>query len=464
MSGKNKDIFFDSHAHLEWKSFNKDRDDVVRRAQDAGVGYIISVGTNLPDCRRVIKIADSYPLIYASLGIHPHDADTLDNRALDELRDLSRHPRAVALGEMGLDFYRNLSPRQAQFRAFEAQLELARELEMPAVIHCRDAHPEVMDILSRVSPLPGGGVIHCFSGDVALARKYLDLGWHLSFTGTVTYPKSTTARDVIAFAPLEKMMIETDCPFLTPQQWRGKRNEPAYVVKVAEAIAKIKELTVSDVSRITTLNAKRLYNVDYKLGPGKIAYRIRRSLYLNITNRCTNACVFCAKRNNYTVKGHYLKLDREPSVAEIMAAVEPYRDVDEVVFCGFGEPLLRLDAVLDVAGRLKSKGYRVRVDTDGLASLVHGANVPQKLAGLVDAVSVSLNAHDAATYASICPSKYKERAYEAVMDFIRQARLHIPEVTATVVGLPQVDADRCRRIAKEELGVDFRLRPFNEVG
>ncbi len=197
-----------------------------------------------------------------------------------------------------------------------------------------------------------------------------------------------------------------------------------------------------------------------------IAYPIRDSLYLNMTNRCTLACTFCPKFIDYTVKGYVLKLNKEPTVEEVMMAIGNPTSYREIVFCGFGEPTQRLTDLLEITRRLK-KQYpesKIRLNTDGLGNLVYGRNIIPELAKGIDAVSVSLNAADAPTYAKYCRSKYREKAYEAVKDFIREAKKYIREVTATVVGLPDIDRQACRKLVEEELGVRFRYREYNQVG
>jgi len=259
------------------------------------------------------------------------------------------------------------------------------------------------------------------------------------------------------------MLTETDCPYLAPQPWRGRRCEPAQVRATAEELARIKGLTLADVARVTSLNAFRLFGIGQVDQRTRIAYTIRNSLYLNVTNRCTNRCTFCAKFKDFTVKGHQLCLEHEPGAAEVIAAIGDPSSYDEVVFCGYGEPLLRLDLVKEVAAWLKARGATVRINTDGQANLVHGRDILPDLAGLVDTLSVSLNAPDAATYQRVCRSACGEAGYPAILDFLRRARLHIPSVIATAVTLPGIDIAACRKVA-EELGVGFRERIYNEVG
>ena len=455
----------DTHAHLDNEQFKTDRDQVIARAQANGISHILTIGCDLESSRQSVAIAKANPSIYAAVGIHPHDAAQVDDTVLDQLRSLATNPdnKVVAIGEIGLDFYRDRSPRDIQRQVFRQQIQLARELNLPIVVHDRDAHDEVLAILQETNAGEIGGVLHCFSGDLAMAKACLDLGLHLSFTATVTYPKNEAAREIIAKLPVDRLLIETDCPYLAPQSRRGKRNEPALVRSVAETIASVKGLTEEDVARITSLNAFRLFGIGEIDQSAKIAYRIRNSLYLNITNRCTNACTFCAKFRDFTVKGHQLHLDHEPSTAEIIRAIGTASDYEEVVFCGYGESLLRLDTVKEVATWLKQQGVTVRINTDGQANLVHGRNIIPELQGLVDSISVSLNAADPETYQKYCRSTFGLDAYQAVKDFLTAAKGMIPSVTATVVTLPGLDLAACRKAA-EELGVEYREREYNEVG
>lgn len=452
----------DTHAHLDSGQFRADLDAVLARAAAAGVGAILTVGCDLESSRASIELAERHPQLWAAVGIHPHDAAGVDQAALDELRRLAAHPKVAAIGETGLDFFRDRAPRDAQRAAFRAQIRLARELGKPLIVHDRDAHAEVLAILREEQAGTVGGVMHCFSGDLELARGCVELGFLVSFAGPLTYPNSSLPA-VAAALPVDVMLVETDCPYLPPQPWRGQRCEPAQVRATAEALAKIKGLTIDDVARVTTLNAHRLFGIGEVDQQTRIAYRIRNSLYLNVTNRCTNQCTFCAKFRDFTVKGHQLCLEREPTAVEVIAAIGDPAPFDEVVFCGYGEPLLRLELVKEVAAWLKARGKKVRINSDGQANLVHGRNILPELAGLVDTLSVSLNAPDAATYQRLCRSEFGEAGYRAVCAFLRAAPEWIPEVIATAVTVPGIDIAACRRVATE-LGVAFRERTYNEVG
>lgn len=462
-------MFFDSHAHLESHRYGEPVDDVIARAFEAGVEGIVHVGSGADPAifEDAVALAAREPRIRAAIGCHPHEADQATEATYAAVARLASRPEVVAVGEIGLDWHYDFSSRDGQRQAFARQLAIAADADLPVVIHCRDAHSECLDMLSSARLASRPGVIHCYTGDPATAHRYVDLGFLVSIPGVVTFPNAGALVDTVRDLPVDRMLIETDAPYLAPVPMRGRRNEPAFVRYTAEAIARIKGLQVADVGRVTALNARRLFGLDVAdaMVP-RLVYPIRDALYVNMTNRCTLRCTFCRKFQDWVVKGHNLRLPDDPPVAAIRAALEAegLERYDEVVFCGYGEPLRRVDAVIELARWLKSRGVRIRINTDGLASRVHGRDVPGELAGLVDAISVSLNAPDAATYARLCHSKYGESAYDDVCAFLRRAREVIPEVTATVVGLPGLDVEACRRKAEDELGVHFRLRPYDDLG
>ena len=258
----------DSHAHLDFSKFDGDRPAVIERARAAGVLAIVNVGTDLRTSRRAVELAEGYATIYAAVGMHPHDAKKLDGAALAELRELARRPKVVAVGEIGLDFYRDLSPRDVQRRAFQAQLAWAAKMGKPVIIHDRDAHDEIMEVLTgwargqRNSPLAGRmGVLHTFSGNLSMAEKAIDLGFYISLSGPVTYKNAGQLSSVARALPLDRLLVETDCPFLTPHPHRGKRNEPAYVRLVAERIAALRGMSFDELAKATTANAQHLFDL-----------------------------------------------------------------------------------------------------------------------------------------------------------------------------------------------------------
>jgi TatD DNase family protein len=248
----------DSHGHLDFPHFNQDRDLVIARARGAGLVAILNVGTDLPSSRAAVELAQGYDFIHAAVGIHPHDAKTVTADVLDELRTLAGHPKVVAIGEIGLDYYRDLSPRPAQRRAFSAQLTLAAELGLPVVVHSREAHD---DVLATLRGWEGTGVLHSYSGGPRLLAEVLSLGFAIGISGPVTFRNAASLREVAASVPAGRLLVETDCPYLTPEPHRGRRNEPAYVTHVAAAVARAREESVREVAESTCDNARRLFGL-----------------------------------------------------------------------------------------------------------------------------------------------------------------------------------------------------------
>lgn len=454
----------DSHAHIYGKEFAADFDAVLERAAAAGVETIIVVGADLESSIQAVELARKLPNIYAAVGIHPHDASRVTEECYKRIIELTKESdKVVAIGEIGLDFYRDRSPRPDQERVFRRFIQMARELKLPLIIHDRDAHERVMAILREEAATDVGGVLHCFSGDLMMARECIELGFYISIPGTVTYPNNSALHEVVRAVKTEHLLVETDCPYLSPVPFRGKRNEPAYVRLAAEKVAELKGLSLADVARITSLNSQNLFRLPHNDSSETIAYKIRNSLYLNITNRCSNRCTFCAKFSDFTVKGHKLHLHHEPSSSEVLAAIGNRKDFDEIVFCGYGEPLLRLDLIKEVAAELKRRGHRIRINTDGQANLVHGRNILPELAGLIDTISVSLNSADPVQYQQLCRSPFNTEGFKGVCEFLRAATTYIPTVVATAVTVPGVDIEAVRQLA-ESLGVSFREREFAEVG
>jgi len=259
-------MLIDSHAHIDGPEFDPDREDVIRRARDAGVSAILNVGTGDPHSgalERAVELGEKYDDVYTAVGTHPHDARLYDDRAEQKLQDLIRQsPRVIAWGEIGLDFHYDNSPRDVQMEVFRRQLRLARDTNLPVIVHTREAEDETIDILKSEwgdSNLPG--IMHCFSGSLALAIKSLELGFLISFSGIVTFKKADDLRVVANNVPLDRLLIETDCPFLSPVPFRGKRNEPAYVVEVARCLAQLHELDLQEIARITTENFTRIFKL-----------------------------------------------------------------------------------------------------------------------------------------------------------------------------------------------------------
>lgn len=251
-------MLVDSHAHLDNEAFAADLPAVLQRAREAGVGRILTIGTDVESSRRAQALAEAHPDVWFAPGIHPHDADA--PKDVGALRDLAAHPRAVAVGETGLDTVKNYSSLPNQKELFVRHLEVAIDADKPVTIHCREAHAELYPILRAHAPLRG--VIHCFSGGWQDAENYLGLNFYLSIAGPVTYPSARDLRDVVQRIPLNRLLVETDCPFLPPQKFRGQRNEPSYVRHAAEEIAKVHGVSVDQVMEVTSRNARNLFGWD----------------------------------------------------------------------------------------------------------------------------------------------------------------------------------------------------------
>lgn len=253
---------FDTHAHLHFPGFDEDRDAVLTRARAAGVRRMVTIGTDGETSRAALALAERHPDVWATAGVHPHDAAASDEAAQAEVERIAAERRVVAIGEIGLDFFRNLSPPETQERVLRRFLALARRLRKPVVLHCRDAHAEILALLGEERVAEVGGIMHCFSGDVAIARRCLDLGLLISLAGPVTYPNARALPDVARFVPGDRLVVETDCPFLPPQGYRGKRNEPAYLTITAARVAELRGEPLDDLAARTTANARRLFGVD----------------------------------------------------------------------------------------------------------------------------------------------------------------------------------------------------------
>lgn len=474
-------MLIDTHCHLNDPAYAEDLDAVLSRAAAAGVGGMLTIGTDVAGSRQAVALAAARPAVWAAVGIHPQDAVQWTDEADAELDQLAGRPNVVAIGEVGLDYYRETSPRAQQQHAFRRALQLAHRRQRPIIIHCRDAQPaagqawdDLFAILREMRRPPINGVLHCFTGDAAAAKTALDLGLTISFAGNLTFKNADPLRAVARQVPIERMLVETDAPYLTPHPRRGRRNEPAEVVQTAAALAQLKAFTLDDVARITSANAYRVFGIGPAPARGVIAYAIRDSLYLNLTNACTDRCVFCALSDPEFwagtgtapfVKGHHLRMLRDPSAAELVAAAGDPSRYREVVFCGYGEPTIRLDALVEVARALKQRGARrIRLDTNGHGNLIHKRSIVRDLAGLVDEVSVSLNTATAEQYVELCRPTFGLPTYDAIKTFIRECKGVIPTVVATVVAMPGVDVEAIRRIAEEELGAQFRARPYDDVG
>lgn len=256
-------MLIDTHAHLYFNQFDEDRHQVIERAFKAGVKKIINIGTDPETCRQCIEMAEKYDGLFAVVGIHPNDAGLWNEAVREQTIEWSRHPKVVAIGEIGLDFYWDKTPVATQEKVFRQQVNLAKELGLPIVIHNREAGREILNVLKSEGVSGLTGMFHCFSETQEIAEEILELGFFISFTGNLTFKKSELPA-VVKIVPMERLLLETDCPFLSPEPKRGRRNEPAHVVHIAQKLAEIKNLTFDEIARVTTENAHRLFGLDSK--------------------------------------------------------------------------------------------------------------------------------------------------------------------------------------------------------
>jgi TatD DNase family protein len=254
-------MLFDTHAHLNAIQYEEDIVEVIERAKSENVTHIVVVGFDKDTIKKAMELTDQYDMIYAAVGWHPVDAIDMTDDDLKWIKELASHPKVVAIGEMGLDYYWDKSPRDIQKEVFRKQIQLAREVQLPIIIHNREATEDVIKILQEENASEVGGVMHCFTGSLEVAKQCMDMNFYISFGGPVTFKNAKKPKEVAVEIPMDRLLIETDCPYLTPHPFRGKRNEPSYVKYVAEQIATLKEVSVEEIARRTSDNAMRLFGI-----------------------------------------------------------------------------------------------------------------------------------------------------------------------------------------------------------
>ncbi len=454
----------DTHCHLTHPDYKDDLKDVLKRAKEKGVSRIIVPGTNIEDSIKAVQLALKNSMIFAAVGIHPHEADSSGKKVIDDLREIAlKSDKVVAIGEIGLDLYRNYSTLINQQKLLTESLNIASLLDLPVILHNRSADKKLVRILEKFAARSLKGVCHCFSSDKALVNELLEMGLYISFAGNITFQKAGELRSVIKYVPPEKLLLETDGPYISPEPLRGKRNEPANIVRLLDVYSEVYGLSREDLARITTHNANELFSLGIAEEPA-IVYPIRDSLYINITNRCTNRCVFCTRKYSNFVKGHNLKLKTEPTAREIISELKDLSKYKEIVFCGFGEPTLRLETVIKVASFAKKKKCGVRLTTNGQGNLINAFSVAESLKGVIDKVSVSLNAFGEKEYDKLCNPCFGGAARRGISNFIKECVMHGIEVEVTCLDVIGENGIRECRTEAANAGAKFRLRHLNRVG
>lgn len=452
-------MFVDTHAHLFFENFKEDIDEVVERAKQNDVDYIIVPATDLKTAREAIALSEKYSNIYLTVGIHPHDTKDWNDPLIPQIEELAKHPKVVAIGEIGLDYYYDFSPKDQQIRAFKAQLDLAVKLQLPVVIHNRDSDEDMMEIIQSYCGTGLKAQFHCFNASVNDAVEYMKMNHFISFTGNITHKKSDSLREILSKIDLNHLMLETDSPFMTPVPYRGKRNEPAYVKIVAQQVADIHKLSLEEVGRITSLNAFRFFGIG---NPPKTSftYLIHNSLYINVTNRCNADCTFCRRKEDPFLRGYNLgmKKSEEPSAQVYIDEIGDPKKYDEIVFCGYGEPTIRWDVVKEVAKYVKDNGGKTRINTNGHGNLINKKDITPEMRGLIDTISISLNSYNSKQYAELM--QVSESHFEEMKTFASLAKKYVNKVVMSVVSLDEVEIEESRKVVEDEIGVEFRVREY----
>lgn len=452
-------MFIDTHAHLFFENFKDDIDDVIKRSKENAVDYIVVPATDIKTAKEAIRLAEKHEQIYATVGVHPHDTKDWDDSLLKEIEELGKHPKVVAIGEIGLDYYYDFSPQDQQIKAFKSQLDLAIKLELPVVIHNRESDEDMMDIISSYCGTGLKAQFHCFNSSLEDAIEYMKMNHFISFTGNLTHKKNDSLREILKHINLNHLMLETDSPFMTPVPFRGKRNEPSYVSYVAQQIADVHKISVEEVGRITSLNAFRFFGIGT---PPKTSYTylLGNSLYINVTNRCNADCTFCRRKEDPFLRGYNLgmKKSEEPPAEVYIKEIGNPKRYDEIVFCGYGEPTIRWDIVKEVAKYVKANGGNTRINTNGHGNIINKKDITPEMKGVIDIVSISFNTFDSKQYADLM--KVSEDHFEEMKNFARLAQQYVKKVVMSVVSLDEVEIEKSRKVVEDDIGVEFRVREY----
>jgi TatD DNase family protein len=452
-------MFIDTHSHLFYPNFEDDLDEVIQRARDSGVDFILVPATDLATAKEVTNLTEKYDMIYGAVGIHPHETKDWDSSLLNEIESLASHKKIVAIGEIGLDYFYDYSPKEKQIEAFKSQIDLALKLDLPIIVHNRDSDEDMMEIINSYCGTGLKAQFHCFNGSLRDAKELMHMGYMISFTGNITFKNADELREVLKNVRIDQLLLETDTPFLTPVPFRGKRNEPAYVKYIAEQVAKAHKLSIEEVGRITSFNAFRIFGIGSNIETS-FTYKIGNSLYVNITNRCNSHCSFCRRKNDPVLKGYNLGMERseEPDADFYIDEIGDPTKYDEIVFCGYGEPTIRWDAVKEIAKSVKEKGGSTRLNTNGHGSHINKRNITPECSGLIDEVSISLNTFNPKQYAELMG--IESRMFNEMINFAKQAKDYVDKVTMTIVSIDKLDIERARKTVEEKIGAEFRVRPY----
>lgn len=452
-------MFIDTHSHLFSPDFENDLDEVINRAKENGIDHIIVPATDLATSKKTLELAGKYDIIYAAVGVHPHETKEWNDSLLGEIEKLAKHRRVIAIGEIGLDYYYDFSPKEKQIEAFKAQLDLAVKLKLPAIIHNRESDEDMMDIISSYCGSNLRAQFHCFNSSLEDALEYIKMNHIISFTGNITFKKSDELRNIVEGISLNNILLETDSPYMTPEPYRGKRNEPANVRFVAQKIAEVHHTDIEEVAKITSFNAFKFFGLNDK---SKISYtyQLGKNLYINITNRCNSDCFFCNRKGDAVLHGYNLKMskDEEPPAEVYIQEIGDPAKYDEIVFCGYGEPTIRWDVVKKISKYVKANGGKTRLNTNGHGSFINKRDITPEFLGLIDVVSISINTVDPRQYAKIM--RLDTRYFNEMVTFAKNVKRFVEKLVMTVVSIDEIEIQKAKTVVEEKFGAEFRVRQY----
>ncbi|HET55759.1 MAG TPA: YchF/TatD family DNA exonuclease [Ignavibacteria bacterium] len=451
-------MYIDTHAHLFYPNFNGELDQIIERAQNAGVDAILVPGTDIPTSIQAIELSKQYEMIYTAVGVHPHETKEWNDDLINQIETLAKNKKVVAIGEIGLDYYYDFSPREIQLKAFRAQIELALKLDLPVIIHNRDSNDDIMQIIREYADTSLRAQFHCFAGSEQDAKELIGMDHFISFPGNVTFKKADNIRRILKSIPPEYLLLETDSPFMTPVPYRGKRNEPSYIPIIADTISEIHNVSLDELAKITSYNTYKLFGIG-KNSELIFTYEIGDSLYINVTNRCNADCVFCKRKTTAEVNGYILKMKKseEPDASVYINEIGDPKKYKEIVFCGYGEPTIRWDVVKEVAKYVKDNGGKTRLNTNGHGNVINRKDITPEFEGLIDKVSVSLNSVYPEQYSKLM--RVRPEMHSEMLDFAKKAK-QFTHVVMSIVGIDEVDKEKATKLVTEEIGVEFRERAY----
>jgi len=452
-------MYIDTHAHLFYPNFEEDLDDVISRAKKNDIDFILVPATDIKTSEQVLDLTKKYEMIYGAVGVHPHDTNNWSPSFIPKIEKLAKNKKIVAIGEIGLDYYYDFSPKQKQIEAFKSQIDLALKLDLPVIIHNRDSDEDMMKIIRDYCGAGLKAQFHCFNGTLENAMELVGMNYMLSFTGNITFKKSDNLRKILQHIPPENLLLETDSPFMTPVPHRGKRNEPSNVKYIAEQIAELHKLRLLDVARITSFNAFRIFGIGSSR-ESVFSYKLGNALYINVTNRCNAACIFCKRKENPVLRGYNLGMERrdEPESEVYINEIGDPKNYSEIVYCGYGEPTIRWDVVKEISKYVKDNGGKTRLNTNGHGNIINKKDITPEMKGLIDVVSISLNTFDPKQYAELVGVGTSN--FDEMIDFAKRSKPYVKKVVMTVVSFDEIDIERARKITEEEIGAEFRIREF----